>query len=95
MIQRLLQNVPIRQKLILLIMLATGLALLLAGVVLIVFEYVRSREEMKEDLASLAEVIAQNSTAVLSFDDPDAARDTLKTLEARESIVAGAIYDQE
>ena len=95
MIQRLLQNVPIRQKLILIIMLATGLALLLAGVVLIAFEYVRSRQKMKEDLASLAEVIAQNSTAVLSFNDPDAARETLKTLEVREPIVAGAIYDQE
>lgn len=95
MIQRLLQNVPIRQKLILLIMLATGLALLLAGVVLIVFEYVRSRQKMVEDLTSLAEVIAQNSTAVLSFNDPDSARDTLKTLEARAPIVAGAIYDQE
>lgn len=95
MIQRRLQNVPIRQKLILLIMLATGLALLLAGIVLIAFEYVRSRQEMAEDLTSLAEVIAQNSTAVLSFDDPDTARDTLRTLEAREPIVAGAIYNQE
>lgn len=95
MIQRRLRNVPIRQKLILLIMLATGLALLLAGVVLIVFEYVRSRQEMAEDLTSLAEVIAQNSTAVLSFNDPDTATDTLKTLEARERVVAGAIYDQE
>ena len=95
MIQRLLQNVPIRQKLILIIMLATGLALLLAGVVLIVFEYVRSRQEMVDDLTSLAEVIAQNSTAALMFNDPEAARDTLKTLEAREPIVAGAIYDHE
>jgi signal transduction histidine kinase len=93
LIQRLLQNVPIRQKLILLIMLATGLALLLAGVVLIVFEYVRSREEMKEGLASLAEVIARNSTATLTFNDPEVARETLKTLEARKPIVAGAIYD--
>jgi signal transduction histidine kinase len=93
LIQRLLQNVPIRQKLILLIMLATGLALLLAGVVLIVFEYVRSRQEMKEGLASLAEVIAQNSTATLTFNDPEVARETLKTLEARKPIVAGAIYD--
>ncbi|HSK75273.1 MAG TPA: CHASE sensor domain-containing protein, partial [Thermoanaerobaculia bacterium] len=95
MIQRLLQNVPIRQKLILLIMLATGLALLLAGVVLIVFEYLRSRQEMKEGLASLAEVIAQNSTATLTFNDPEVARETLKTLEARKPIVAGAIYDGE
>jgi signal transduction histidine kinase len=95
LIQRRLQNVPIRQKLILIIMLATGLALLLAGVVLIAFEFVRSRREMAEDLTSLAEIIAQNSTAVLSFNDPDTARDTLATLEVREPIVAGAIYDEE
>lgn len=95
MIQRLLQNVPIRQKLILLIMLATGLALLLAGVVLILFDFLRTRRAMQEDLTSLADVIAQNSTAVLQFDDPETAKDTLKTLEASDPIVAGAIYDQE
>lgn len=95
MIQRLLQNVPIRQKLILIIMVATGLALLLAGVVLIVFEYVRSRQEMADDLTSLAEVIAQNSTAALSFNSPDDAKETLSSLEVRKEIVAGAVYDQE
>lgn len=95
MIQRLLQNVPIRQKLILIIMVATGLALLLAGVVLIVFEYVRSRQEMADDLTSLAEVIAQNSTAALSFNSPEDAKETLSSLEVRKEIVAGAVYDQE
>jgi signal transduction histidine kinase len=95
LIQRRLQNVPIRQKLILIIMLATGLALLLAGIVLIAFEYVRSRQDMANDLTSLAEVIAQNSTAALSFNDPDAARETLSSLKAQKGIVAGAIYDGE
>jgi signal transduction histidine kinase len=95
LIQRWLQNVPIRQKLILLIMLATGLALLLAGVVLIAFEYVRSQRDMTADLTSLAEVIAQNSTATLSFNDPETAKETLASLEAQKGIVAGAIYDEE
>ncbi|HKV07749.1 MAG TPA: ATP-binding protein, partial [Thermoanaerobaculia bacterium] len=95
LIQRLLQNVPIRQKLILIIMLATGLALLLAGVVLILFDFLRTRREMQEDLTSLADVIAQNSTAVLQFDDPETAKETLKTLEASDPIVAGAIYDED
>ena len=95
MIQRLLRHVQIRQKLVLIIMLATGLALLLAGVVLIVFEVLRFRGDMVSDLSTLADVIAQNSTAALSFDNPEDAEETLASLDARRSIVAAAIYDEE
>jgi signal transduction histidine kinase len=94
-IQRLLRNVRIRQKLVLIIMLATGLALLLAGIVLLVFEVLRFRGDMVSDLNTLADVVAQNSTAALSFDDPDDAEETLDSLDARPSVVAAAIYDRQ
>lgn len=95
MIQRLLRHVQIRQKLVLIIMLATGLALLLAGIVLIGFEALRFRSDLVSDLRTLADVVAQNSTAALSFDDPEDAGQTLASLRARPSIVAAAIYDEE
>jgi signal transduction histidine kinase len=94
-IQRLLRRVRIRQKLVLIIMLATGLALLLAGIVLIVFEVLRFRNDLVSDLDTLADVVGQNSTAALSFDDPDDAEETMASLDARRSIVAAAIYDEE
>jgi signal transduction histidine kinase len=94
-IQHLLRNVPIRQKLVLIIMLATGLALLIAGTVLIVFELLRFRADMVSDLNTLADVVAQNTTAALTFDDPKAAQETLTAFESRRPVMAAAVYDEE
>jgi signal transduction histidine kinase len=88
-----LQHAPIRQKLMLIAMLTTGGTLLLAGAAIIYFNMVRFKEEMKRDLNSLADIVAQNSTAALSFQDPGAEIDTLSALKARPSIVAAAVYD--
>jgi signal transduction histidine kinase len=92
MLQR-LQRAPIRQKLMLIAMVTTGGALLLAGIALIYFNVSRFQEEMKRDLVSLADIVAQNSTAALSFNDTNAARDTLSALRSRPSIIGAALYD--
>ncbi len=92
MLQR-LQRVPIRQKLMLIAMMTTGGALLLAGAAIIYFNVSRFREEMKRDLVSLADIVAQNSTGALSFNDTNAARDTLSALHSRASIIGAALYD--
>jgi signal transduction histidine kinase len=89
---RLLRNIPIRRKVILIIMLATGGALLLAGAGLIASEQQRSRREMETDLQTLAVIIAHNSTAALSFSDPEAAQETLAVLRGNPPIAAAAIY---
>jgi methyl-accepting chemotaxis protein len=90
---RWLQRAPIRQKLMLIAMLTTGGALLLAGAAIVYFNISRFREEMKRDLVSLADIVAQNSTAALTFNDTNAARDTLSALHSRASISGAALYD--
>jgi signal transduction histidine kinase len=87
-----LRELSIRLKLVLIIMAATGGALLLASAGLIVADFARSRGELAHDLASLADVLAQNSTAALAFDDATAARETLASLAARPAIVAAGLY---
>src|SRR5436305_4610231 len=91
---RVFQRAPIHQKLMLIAMLTTGGALLLAGAALIVFNVVRFKDEMRHDLATLAEVVAQNSTAPLTFQDQTAAVETLRALGARPTITAAALYDR-
>ncbi len=76
-------------------LLTTGGALLLAGLALIVLDVARFRKDMVRDLTTLADIVAQNSTAALSFQDPSAAQDTLQGLKARPTITAAAIYDAE
>src|SRR6185295_3885806 len=90
-----LQSLPIRLKLMLIAMLATGGALLLAGTVLISFESSRTRREMERDLETLADLVAQNSIAPLEFHDQSAAAETLGALKARKAIVAAALYDRQ
>lgn len=91
----LLRDVPIRRKLVLILMLTTGGALLLAGTGLLVLDYFRFRQEMATDLQTLAEITAQNSTAALSFLDAEAARETLAALSAKPSILAAALYGED
>ncbi len=90
-----LRNLPIRLKLMLIVMLTTGGALLLAGLLLITFERSRSQTELQRDLVTLAELVAQNSAAPLQFNDSTAATETLGALRARKTIAAAALYDRE
>ncbi|HEV8579353.1 MAG TPA: ATP-binding protein [Thermoanaerobaculia bacterium] len=88
-----LHNLPIRLKLMLIAVLTTGGALLLAGAALISFETRRTQQEMERDLTTLADFVARNSTAALDFRDESDAADNLRALKARKDIVAAAIYD--
>jgi signal transduction histidine kinase len=92
---RLLRDLPIRRKLVVILMIATGGALLLAGAGLLALDYFRFRSEMATDLQTLAEVVAQNCTAPLSFQFPDAAEETLSALDAKPSVLGAAVYDKE
>ena len=48
-----------------------------------------------EELSSLADVVAWNSTAALTFDDSKAAEETLAALRSKPEIVAAFLYDKE
>ncbi len=92
---RFLRDLPIRRKLVVLLMMVTGGALLLAGAALLALDALRFRQDLAADLQTLAEVIAQNSTAAVTFHDADAAMETLAALAARRDVRGACIYDQE
>ena len=89
----LLRDLPIRQKLMLIALVTTGGALLLAGAALIYFDRVRFESEMASDLETLADIVAGNSTGSLSFQDEEDATEVLQALRPQKPIVAAAIYD--
>ncbi len=90
----LLRDLPIRRKLMVILMIATGGALLLAGAGLLTLDYFRFRREMVTDLETLAEIVAQNSTAPLRFHDDVVARETLSALDAKPSVLGACVYDE-
>jgi len=84
---------PIRQKLILISLAGSGLALLLASFAFAAYEVVIARSEMVTRIATLAAVVAGNSTAALSFGNEEDAHTNLTMLEAEPQVRAACFYD--
>ena len=57
-----------------------------------VFDLLGLRQAMARDLGTLADVLARNSTAALTFRDPEAAHDVLRALRAEPGVTAACIY---
>ena len=90
-----LKNVPIKRKLMLIAMLTSCVALLLACVSFVTYEQIIFRRSMVLDLSITAEMIGSNCAAALSFNEPTSAEDTMKSLSADPHIMAACVYDKE
>lgn len=91
MIPRAFRGLPIRAKLVLIIM-ATSLAtLVLALGALALVSHRRSRQSLVHDVSALARLIADRSTAALVFDDPLLGQDNLTALRGIPSVKGAAL----
>jgi signal transduction histidine kinase len=88
-----LRDVPIRRKLVIVIMLATTLGLVTATTALMAWDILRFRADLREDLTALALIAADNSTAALQFRVPRDAEEVLSSLDAKPYITGAAVYD--
>jgi len=89
---RALRDIPISQKLLVIIMLVTIASLLLSGLVVVAWDSVLFRRSLQRDISTLAHIVADNSTAALAFDDRETATQTLASLRARPHLAAACIY---
>ena len=89
-----LRNVPIKRKLMLVILLTSGFAILVMGSALIGYELGTFRRSLTGNIEVLAQIIGSNSTAALAFDDRENANEILRALAAENQITAAAIYDR-
>jgi len=90
-----LRDTSIRWKLKLIIMLTSGIALLFASVALMFKDITKTRQNLRSDLASLAQVIGANSIGAIVFDDPVTAETNLAALSAKPYVVLACIYDRD
>jgi len=90
-----LRRVPLRRKLMLILMIASGAALVLANVALVGIDFFLFRRDLERDLTTLAAVVAENSTAAVQFGDANAASETLAALKGRPVIVVAALYKKD
>jgi signal transduction histidine kinase/DNA-binding NarL/FixJ family response regulator len=90
---RLFSHVSIKRKLTILAMLCSGVALMTACTMFLAFDVVMCREELTKSVQLHAAIVGQNSTAALSFNDANDARQTLLSLRADPHVVSACIYD--
>ena len=88
-----LKDTPIRRKLMMVILLTSGVVLLLTCAAFIAYELLSFRQTMVRNVSILGEVIAANSTAALAFANQDDATEVLAALKAERHIVAASLYD--
>src|SRR5690242_17170441 len=86
------RDLPIKRKLILVIMLTSSVVLLLTSTAAIAYELIVFRHTALRELATKAEMLGANCRAPLAFEDPKAAQETLESLRADPEIVVAAIY---
>jgi methyl-accepting chemotaxis protein len=88
-----LLNIPIGRKLRLITVLASAIALLLAGTIIVAYDSVAYRTQQKQDVAVRANIVASNVSAALVFGDPKAAQEYLQALRSNPDVRAAAVYD--
>ncbi len=88
-----LVNLSIRGKLGLIILVVSGLLLSLISIALITNEYLRLKRNLADDLTALTAIMATNSRIGLAFNDETVAREVLKSLKAKPTIMWAHIFD--
>src|SRR5258708_37277699 len=88
------RNLPIKWKLMLILMLTSSIAVVLACAAFIGYESVQLPQETAAELATLAEMVAAHSTAPLSVEDRRAAGETLQALRPEVHITQACSYDR-
>ncbi|WP_342116177.1 putative bifunctional diguanylate cyclase/phosphodiesterase [Pseudoduganella sp. OTU4001] len=82
---------PIGSKVVRSTMMAAGAALCLAGLLMVVFQFMALRSTLLRDLQVQARIVGNNSTAALLFNDARAAEEILGGLSASPSVQSANI----
>ncbi|MGH9668202.1 MAG: response regulator [Bryobacteraceae bacterium] len=86
------RDIPIQRKLTLIILLTAGVTMIPGSFAVLLYEYFDLRAATVAQMSALAGVVANNTTASLSFQDPRAAAETLFSLRSQPQVIAAAVY---
>jgi signal transduction histidine kinase len=87
-------DLPIRTKLLVLILLTSGTLLLITCAALVTYDWMTFRNTMARNISTMGQIIAVNSSAILIYDDKKVAEEILSGLRAEPDIEAGCLYDR-
>jgi hypothetical protein len=85
------RNLNVKSKLRLIVMATVTAALLCACAAVFVYVRIAQRDSIRNDLGVMAEMVAANSTAALSFEDSKVGDEILSSMSVKHQIVAARI----
>jgi len=88
-------DLTIRQKVQSIVMVISAVALLVATVVFTLYDRSTFLRAKTQDLNAAAQMIALNSTAAMTFGDPQSATEILTALQAKQNVINACIYDKD
>ena len=94
MTRPLFRSLPVRHKLVVMIMLTSATVLVLASVGYLLNDYLRTREEVRNELETQANLVLENSVSFIDFDDRPGALDLLRTLSQNRHLRIACLYDE-
>jgi PAS domain S-box-containing protein len=89
------RDLSIRLKLQGIVMVACGVALLVAAIVFTLYDRSTFLQEKTQDLRVSARMVGSNSTAALSFGDSQTATEVLSALQAKPGVISACIYNKD
>jgi PAS domain S-box-containing protein len=89
------QDLPIKRKVMAVILLTSLIALLLTAATFMLYDWVTYRQTVIQNLSTTATMVANSSASALLFQDQEIARENLQAFKADPHIVAAALYDKE
>ena len=89
------QSVSIKRKLVGIILLTSLAVLTITCGALLAFEILSSRKTTATSLSTIADIVAENSSAALIFDDEKLAQEIISGLRVEPEIAAAALYNQQ
>jgi diguanylate cyclase (GGDEF)-like protein/PAS domain S-box-containing protein len=95
MLLNIFRQCSIRRKLVVLFLVMSLVTAITVALPMAVFDLLGIRRSMTADMATLADVLAGNSTAALTFQDAKSAQEMLEALRAESTVTAACIYDAE
>jgi two-component sensor histidine kinase/uncharacterized membrane protein affecting hemolysin expression len=92
---RFFKNLSIKRKLTFINQLTTAIALMVAVTAFIIYDTVSFKKTMLKELVINAEIIGNNSTAAIIFDEQKSAEEILSALRAEKHVVSACIYTKD
>jgi diguanylate cyclase (GGDEF)-like protein/PAS domain S-box-containing protein len=91
---KLIKNFSIQKKLISILLFSSISGLVIASLLLLVFEVSEFKQNVQSELSTVAELIGNRSTAAVLFNDPTVAKENLSSLVHLTMIQSACFYDE-